>query len=472
MSNLQKIIKSLDREPSSADRKLLEKACKFAEKAYFGIQRLSGEPYLSHTTETALITARLGGDIKTVIAGLLHDATEDGNSSLEEIEKEFGPEIKSIVEGVVELGKIKYRGTKKHVESLRKVISFMATDVRILLVKFADRIHNMHTIRFLKQEKQKRVALETLEIYAPIANRLGMRRIKSELEDLAFENLYPKEYTKVKTLVGNRAKEAAKSLKVFEKELMSKITESGLKEVSISKRVKHLYSTYFKLKKHNMDIEEVNDILALRIITKNIDDCYKILGLLHGNWKPVLQHVRDYIASPKPNGYQSIHTTIFDGNNKMIEVQIRTKDMHEEAEFGIAAHALYVESGKLSSSEEFTKRNRWVAEMIKNQEKGIGEEVLEDFFSTHMFVFTPQGEVIELPEKSTPIDFAFAIHTDVGKQATGARINNKYSALSTELKNGDVVEIETKKNSKPNKKWLDFAKSSEARKKIRNSLNN
>jgi len=472
MSNLQKILKGLEKDISISDKKLLEKAYKFAEKAYSGIKRLSGEPYVSHTTETAIIAAHLGGDVKTVIAGLLHDATEDGNSNLEEIEKEFGKEIRNIVEGVAELGKIKYRGTKKHVESLRKVISFMATDIRVLLVKFADRIHNMSTIKFLKHEKQKRVALETLEIYAPIANRLGMGRIKAELEDLAFENLYNKEYLKTKGLVGHRVKEAERNLKKFEKDLVQKIKEGGIENVSVSKRVKHLYSTYFKLKKHDMDIEEVNDILALRVITKNIEDCYKILGLIHGNWKPLMQHVRDYIASPKPNGYQSIHTTIFDGSNRMIEIQIRTEKMHEEAEFGVAAHAVYVESGKLSNSDEFTKKNRWVSEMIKRQGEALGEEVLEDFFSTHMFVFTPQGEVIELPEKSTPIDFAFAIHTDIGKQATGARINGKYSALSTKLKNGDVVEIETKKNSKPSKKWLDFAKTGEARRKIRSSLKN
>jgi GTP pyrophosphokinase len=451
---------------TEADRVILKKAYDFATVKHKGHTRKSGEPYFNHLFGTALNIAKLGMDTKTIVAGFLHDSIEDTGVQPEEVEKEFGKEVLFLVEGVTKLGKIKYQGTNRYNESMRKLFVAMAQDLRVLIIKLCDRLNNMQTLQYVPKEKQLRIAKETLEIYAPLAYRLGIKSLQRELEDLAFAYVYPKEFDEIKKILKKKKEEVEKHLDNFEKSLKKELAKNGVTEFKMDHRVKSMYSLYKKLEKYKWDVESIYDISALRVTVKEVSDCYRILGIVHGAWRPLPDRIKDYIASPKLNGYRSIHTTIFSGDGGIIEVQIRTEEMHKEAEYGVASHLSY-KTGK--------KTTNWIQEMVEFQ-KEAGDDFLEhakkDFFEERIFVYTPIGDVIDLPKGSTVIDFAYNIHTDVGNQIVGAKINGKFSAITTVLQSGDRVEVETKKNAKPNKKWLENCKTTLAKRRINHYLEN
>jgi len=451
------------------DKAIIEKAYNFAKKAHEGQLRKSGEPYFLHVASTAKNLADLGMSAVVISAGLLHDVLEDADVTEEELKAEFGEEIVELVEGVTKLGTVKYKGIERNVENLRKFFISVAKDLRVLVIKLADRLHNIETLEHVRPDKQKRIALETLEIYAPLANRLSMGRLKGKLEDAAFKFAYPKEYEEVKKLLLDKKDAEEKYLIEVKDKIEELIKESNIKNTKIDYRQKHLYSLWKKLQKYDMDIEKIYDIIALRVMVDSVVDCYHILGLIHGEWTPVPNRIKDYIASPKINGYQSLHTTIFTGTGGIVEIQIRTHEMNEKAENGIAAHFIYKEKNK--NEKTIPKQLEWVNQLHDlNQSKENPETFLKtikmDFFNDRVFIFTPKGDIIDLPEDSSVIDFAYAIHTDVGAHAQGAKVNGKNSSLHTILKNNDIVEIKVNKNANPSSKWLDYAKTTLARKQI------
>lgn len=453
------------------DKNLITKAYDFAKKAHEGQLRKSGEPYFNHVFSTAKNLAELGMKSKTISAGLLHDVIEDTAITEEELKKEFGDEIVSLVNGVTKLGTVRYKGIERKVENLRRFFVSMAEDLRVLTIKLADRLHNIETLEHIRPDKQKRIALETLEIYAPLADRLSMGRLKGRLEDAAFKYAYPKEYEEVKKLLLEKKDAKEKYLIEVKDKLIEKIQEAHIKNTKIDYRQKHLYSLWKKLQKYNMDIGKIYDIIAMRVMVDTVSDCYHILGIIHGEWTPVPNRIKDYIAMPKANGYQSLHTTIFTGTGGIVEIQIRTHAMHEQAENGIAAHFVYKEKGVVKNLDP--KNLEWVNKLTElNQEKDnekpeqFLEKIRMNFFKDRVFVFTPKGDIIDLPEGSSIIDFAYAIHTDIGSHAQGAKVNGKNSSLGTILKTHDIVEIQVNKNTNPSSKWLDHAKTSLARREI------
>lgn len=465
---------SLIQNLKKKDKDLIQKAYDFAQRAHEGQLRKSGEPYFIHVANTALNLADLGMNSVVISAGLLHDVLEDANITKEELGKEFGDEIANLVEGVTKLGTIKYKGIERNVENLRKFFVSVAEDLRVLVIKLADRLHNIETLQYVRPDKQKRIALETLEIYAPLADRLSMGRLKGRLEDAAFKYAYPKEYEKVYQLLLEKKDAKEKYLIEVKDGLNKELKEANIKNAQINYRQKHLYSLWKKLQKYEMDIDKIYDIIAMRVIVNSISDCYHVLGLIHGKWTPLPGRIKDYIASPKINGYQSLHTTIFTGTGGIVEIQIRTNEMHEKAENGIAAHFVYKENEKGVSSEKIIpKEFEWVHklhDLNKQNQEEDPEKYLKtmkmDFFKDRVFIFTPKGDIIDLPEDSSIIDFAYAIHTDLGDHAQGAKINGKNSSLNTKLKTNDIVEIQINKNAHPSSKWLDHAKTSLARKRI------
>jgi GTP pyrophosphokinase len=451
------------------DKTLIEKAYNFASKAHESQLRKSGEPYLVHVANTAKNLAELGMSPVVISAGLLHDVLEDTETTKEELVKEFGEEIVELVEGVTKLGNVRYKGVERNVENLRKFFISVAKDLRVLVIKLADRLHNIETLEHVRPDKQKRIALETLEIYAPLANRLSMGRLKGMLEDAAFKYAYPKEYENVKKLLLEKKDVEEKYLIEVKDKIIEKIKESKIKNTKVDYRQKHLYSLWKKLQKYEMDIGKIYDIIALRVMVDSVVDCYHVLGVIHGEWTPVPNRIKDYISSPKSNGYQSLHTTIFTGTGGIVEIQIRTHDMHEKAENGIAAHFIYKEKDR--ALKVVPKQFDWVKQLHDlNQNQEDPERFLKsikmDFFSDRLFIFTPKGDIIDLPDGSSVIDFAYAIHTDLGDHVQGAKINGKNSALGTRLRNNDIVEIQANKNAHPSSKWLDYAKTSLARKRI------
>ena len=460
-------IMSLNEDLKAKDRILIEKAYNFAQKSHEGQLRKSGDPYFLHVATTGRNLADLGMGSKVISAGLLHDVLEDADVTEEELTKEFGSEIVGMVEGVTKLGKVKYKGIERNVENLRKFFISVAKDLRVLVIKLANRLHNIETLEHVRPDKQKRIALETLEIYAPLANRLSMGRLKGELEDAAFKFAYPKEYEDVKKLLAEKKDAEEKYLIEVKDKIEEKLKEAKIKNYKIDYRQKHLYSLWKKLQRYDMDIEKIYDIIALRVIVNSVVDCYHILGIIHGEWTPVPNRIKDYIASPKTNGYQSLHTTIFTGTGGIVEIQIRTHEMHEKAENGIAAHFMYKEKNTIPKELEWINQ---LHELNTEEKKENPEKFLKtikmDFFNDRVFVFTPKGDIIDLPEDSSVVDFAYAIHTDVGDHTQGAKVNGKNAALNTRLKNNDIVEIQTNKNAKPSSKWLDFTKTSLARKRI------
>ncbi len=466
------------KKPEDKDIKLITRALEFATTAHLGQWRKSGEPYIIHPFNVALILADFGADTQTIVAGLLHDTVEDGGATLEEIEKNFGKTVAFMVDAVTKLGKLRYRGASRHVESLRKLFVAMAEDIRVLIIRLADRLHNVRTLEHVSPDKQKRIAIETLEIYAPLANRLGMWKVKGMLEDSSFAYAYPAEYKQAVTLRKTKGKETIKRLERIYRTLHKHLQERGFGDVLIDYRIKYLYSLYMKLKRKNMDMNEIFDISALRVIVDSVEQCYQILGIIHNLWRPVPGKLKDYVANPKPNGYQSIHTAVFTGDGSIVEIQIRTKEMQREAEYGVASHILYDESGKSKlggSAKSLAKSVRWIQEMIEWQkEVKESDEFLHalksDFMLDRIFVFTPKGDVVELPKGATVLDFAYAIHTDIGDHAAAARVNGKFVSIDTELVNKCTVLIETKKTTQPSAKWVEYAKTSFAKRHIKNIL--
>ncbi len=455
------------------DKALIEKAYFFAQKAHNSQKRKSGEPYFTHVFETAKNLALFRMDVKSIIAGLLHDVLEDTETTEEKLTEEFGEEIVTLVNGVTKLGELKYHGQERHAESLRKFFIAVADDVRVLIIKLADRLHNIKTLKYVDIEKQKRIALETIEIHARLANRIGMGKLKGELEDAAFPFAYPKEYAEIKKLLETKTEDNKEELSIFTNQLRKELISQKIHIIEISQRSKHKYSLWLKLKRYNMDIDKIYDIIALRIIVDDIENCYRVLGIIHGKWKPVPGRVKDYIANKKPNGYQSLHTTIFTGNGGTIEAQIRTQDMHAEAAYGIAAHFVYKENKKNKSLKKnklfLNEQLKEMKDTVKKPTKFV-EDLKMDIFRDRIFVFTPKGDVVDLPDESSAIDFAYAIHSDIGDHIRGIKINGKIAPLHTKLRNNDIVYIQVNKKSHPSSKWLEYTKTTLARKHINNYL--
>jgi len=457
-----------------ADLTMLKLAYEFAQKAHLSQKRKNGEPYIQHCLHTAFVLAQIKADLDTVIAGMLHDIPEDTEYGLIEIEKNFGKEVAGLVEGITKLSKIKYRGIERYRESLRKTFLAMAHDLRVILIKFADRLHNLRTLDSLPPEKRLRIAQETLEIYAPIAGLLGIWRLKWQMEDICFKYLYPEDYKKLEYKYEVEKKfEHNQYIQRVKNILGAKLKEAGI-DYEISSRFKHLYSIWLKMQKKERKFDEIYDVFALRIIVPDIADCYKTLGIIHSLWKPKPSRFKDYIAVPKPNGYRALHTTVFGPEGKATEFQIRTREMDEEAKYGIAAHWYY--KNKKGSEDDLRRQPAWIKEVLKIQRQTENahdfiKQIKFDVFRDHIFVFSPKGDVFDLPDGATPIDFAYAVHTDIGNQAAGALVNDKIATLDQPLKNGDLVEIITEKKRKgPNRDWLKFVKTSNARDKIRQHL--
>ncbi|OGH60170.1 MAG: hypothetical protein A2725_04660 [Candidatus Magasanikbacteria bacterium RIFCSPHIGHO2_01_FULL_33_34] len=467
---IQSLIDKIMTYSPESDLDMVRLAFNFADDAHRGQFRKSKEPYIVHPLAAAHILADMRIDPIIITATLLHDVPEDTHVTLKEIEDNFGSEIKNMVEGITKLGKLKYRGVERYIENLRKMFIAMAEDIRVMIIKFADRIHNLQTLDALPPQKRYRIALESLEIYAPIANRLGMAEMKGQLEDLAFRHVYPKEYERVKKLMDEKLRGKEKSLEGVENISKAELIKSNIEVIDLKGRSKRLYSFYKKLLRKENDITKVYDVIAIRVIVSNIADCYATLGILHNIWKPLKGRIKDYISQPKPNGYQSLHTTVFDDQGDLIEFQIRTLEMHDEAEYGVAAHWHYDERGSRLPAKEIL----WVKELAEIQKDILNklsdlEEIKVDFLQSRIFVFTPKGDVIDLPEDATPVDFAYHIHTDIGKKCNGVRINEKMARLDTPLRNGDVVDIIVDKNRKgPNQDWLSFVKTHTAKNHIKN----
>ena len=472
---------------SGSDAKLIERAFDFAKEAHQGQKRASGEDYIQHPLGVAQILKEMRLDSQTIAAGFLHDLPDDTKKTLQDIEKEFGKDVAFLVEGVSKLGKLRYPKDGLEIkpaaerlenpidlkaENLRKMFFAMAQDIRVILIKLADRLHNMETLGSLPPEKRKRIALETMEIFAPLASRLGMGDVKGRLEDLAFPYVYPREYEWLMENFKERYREREKYLERVRPVLEKILREGKIKPADIHFRAKHYWSLYQKLSKHEMDFDKIYDLVALRVIVSDVKDCYRTLGVIHKSWKPLLGRIKDYIALPKPNGYQALHTTLFCIEGKITEIQVKTKEMHQEAENGIAAHWAAKEGVDLKTQK---RRFAWVTQ-LSDWQKGVAnpKEYLDglkiDFFKKRIFVFTPMGDVIDLPEGATPIDFAYAVHTEIGNKCYGAKVNGKMTTLSGSLKNGDVVEIVIDKKRRPSQHWLTFAKTNLAKSKIRDEL--
>lgn len=471
----------------SSDPVLVENAFRVAQEAHKEQKRSSGEDYIWHPLGVAQTLSKMKLDPKTIAAGLLHDVPDDTKVTLEDIEKQFGKEVAFLVNGVSKLGKLRYPKEELEVksidqrleepidlraENLRKMFFAMAEDLRVIFIKLADRLNNMETLDALPPQKRQRIALETLEIFAPLANRLGMGEVKGQLEDLAFPHLYPREFDTLKQLVKDKYKNRQSYLEKVKPVLLSMLAKENIKPIDVHTRAKHYWSLYQKLIGHEMNIEKIYDLVALRVIVDDVKTCYQILGIIHNNWKPLPGRIKDYIAFPKPNGYKALHTTCFCLDGIIIEIQIKTKEMHDEAEKGICAHWAAKEKIDLKNQE---KRFSWVKQLRDWQKDTVGSKeffdgLKIDFFRNRIFVFTPQGDVIDLPESATPVDFAYAVHSEVGNKCSGAKVNGKISPLSHPLKNGDLVEIITDKNRKPARDWLEFVKTSLARARIKEWL--
>ncbi|TSO26407.1 bifunctional (p)ppGpp synthetase/guanosine-3',5'-bis(diphosphate) 3'-pyrophosphohydrolase [Lactobacillus sp. LL6] len=451
----------------------VEKAYEYANNAHSGQTRASGQPYIIHPTQVAGTLANLGLDPDTIAAGFLHDTVEDTPVTNDDIKKEFGEDVAFIVDGVTKLNKYQYKSHQEFLaENHRKMLIAMAKDLRVIMVKLADRLHNMHTLQHLRPDKQRRISSETMDIYAPLADRLGIGTIKWELEDMSFHYLNPEAYYRIVSLMD--VKRSQRESYISDAISVMKNTLDGLGiKYEIYGRPKHIYSIYKKMVNKHKDFDEIYDLLAVRVIVKTVRDCYAVLGAVHTEWKPMPGRFKDYIAVPKVNGYQSLHTTIIGPGGKPLEIQIRTEQMHEVAEYGVAAHWAYkrgnFEGVKESTSGEKLDMVREILE-LKDETKDAGEfmkSVKSDIFSDRVYVFTPRGEVYELPKGSVTLDFAYAIHTQVGTHAVGAKVNNKLVPLDYKLKNGDVIEIMTQTNAAPSRDWVDIVKTSRARNKVK-----
>ncbi len=455
----------------NADLELLEEVYRFAEDLHKGQVRKSGEAYIIHPLSVALILAELGMDEKAVAAGLLHDVAEDTRCKQNCLENNFGEEVTFLVNGVTKLSKLECSSKEeRQLESYRKMFLSMAEDVRVVMIKLADRLHNMRTLKYQSPEKQKSIAQETLEIYAPIANRLGISKVKWELEDLCLRYLEPEKFYELVERISMKRDEREEYIQEIIERLHRELDKVGI-QADISGRPKHFYSIYNKMKKQNKDLDELYDLIAVRLLVDSVKDCYAALGIVHTLWRPIPMRFKDYIAMPKPNMYQSLHTTVIGPNGDPFEIQIRTYEMHHTAEYGIAAHWIYKESGGSEISKDSTQLS-WLEQIKEMQNeardnKDFLNSVKIDLFSDTVFVFSPKGEVYELPAGSGPLDFAYKVHSGVGNSCVGAKVNKKIVPLNYQLKNGDIVEILTSKQAKPSLDWVNQCKTSQARNKIR-----
>lgn len=460
---------------------IIAKAYEFAKRAHEGQRRVSGELYFNHCVATAQNLLDWQLDEPTIASGLLHDIIEDTNVTLEEVKNIFGEEVAFLVNGVTKLGHIKYRGRKAQAETLRKMVLAMAEDLRVVLIKLSDRRHNMQTLKVLPPQKQKRIAQETMEIYSPLAYRLGMQRLSGELEDLAFPYIYPREYRWLIENVADRYEQREKYLRKIQPVVEKALKESGVTPLAVNFRAKRYASLYKKLLRYDMDLDKIHDLVAFRLVLGSVEDCYAALGVIHKLWPPIPGRIKDYIAMPKPNGYRSLHTTVLCEDQKIVEFQIRTKEMHGEAENGIAAHWAYEQ---IKGTKDYAERRAataskretaWVEQLRAWQNdftdpKEFIESIKIDFFKDRIFAITPKGEVLDLPHGATPIDFAYAIHTDIGNQCVGAKVNGKIVSLDYKLHSQDIVDIITQKGKKPSAAWLEIATTGNAKNKIRSAM--
>lgn len=468
----QKLLDTIHSYQPEASCDDVKKAYHLADEAHKEQHRVSGESYILHPLAVAQILAEMKIDTTTITAAILHDVVEDTVYSLEDIKNLFGNEVAFLVDGVTKLSRIDYRTKEdQQLSSMRKMFLAMAKDVRVVVIKLADRLHNMRTLRYMRSDKQKRIAQETLEIFAPLAHRLGIFNIKWELEDLSFRYLEPDKYYDLVDQMKQKRHVREEIINEAIEILRKSLTESHIK-FEINGRPKHFYSIYKKMKKDNRDLSQVYDLYAIRIIVDSVKDCYGVLGIVHSLWKPLPYRFKDYIAMPKPNNYQSLHTTVIGTRGQPVEIQIRTWEMHRVAEYGVAAHWRYKEGHANAGKNEFDEKMGWLRNLLEWQDTSNPQEFVNalklDAFSDEVFVFTPRGDVIDLPQGAIPIDFAYRIHTDVGHRCVGAKVNGKIVPLDYALKNGDIVEVITSKVGKPSLDWLKIVGSSESRSKIRN----
>jgi GTP pyrophosphokinase len=474
MIRFEDLAQKVEKYHSGANLDLLRKAYAFSAREHKGQVRQSGEPYLSHPLEVANILAEMKLDVVSVSVGLLHDVIEDTLTTLDNIRDIFGQEVADIVDGVTKISKIQFSSKQeKQAENFRKLLMAMVDDVRVILVKLADRLHNMRTLKYLPPEKQKLIAQETLDIYAPIAHRLGMAKVRAELEDLAFRYLDPVAYNNVVAQIRKKKKYSDSFIAEVTKEIHEKLQEHDIR-AEIESRIKRIYSIYNKMRRQRITVDQVYDFIALRILTESVRDCYTVLGIVNNLWSPVPGRIKDYIAMPRANLYQSLHTTVIGKNGQPFEVQIRTRDMHRIAEEGIAAHWKYKE-GKFEEEQD-DQRFAWLRHLLEwQQEVKDPQQFLSDLkidlYPDEVYIFTPKGDVITLPRNATPVDFAYAIHTEVGHRCTGAKVNGRLVPLKYKLKNGEICEIITGADPKPSRDWLAFVKTSRARNRIRHWIN-
>jgi len=462
---------ALERHAERLDLELIDRALRFSASAHRGQKRMSGEEFVSHSIAVATILIGQFLDSTSIAAALLHDVVEDADVRGEEIAQEFGPEVAGLVDGLTKIAHLTFRSTaEEQVENYRKLLLSIAKDARVIIIKLADRLHNMRTLEHLAAEKRARIATETREIYAPLAHRFGMAGVKAELEDLAFKFLEPEEYQALAGQVAGKRTEREAMIAALQAPLLSELRQAGIADVEVAGRPKHLWSIWQKMRKRNTPFEAIYDMMALRVIVRTVPDCYHVLGVIHHNWTPLQERFKDYIANPKSNGYQSLHTTIFGPNGQLYEVQIRTHEMHRTAEYGIAAHWLY--KTKQVRPDELDQHFGWFRQLLElQQDTHSPEEFLEflkvDLYQDEIFVFTPQGDVKRLPKGATAIDFAFHVHTEVGTRCQGSKINGRIAPLHRELKNGDTVEILTSPQARPSRDWLQHVQTGRARHKIK-----
>jgi GTP pyrophosphokinase len=474
MIRFEDLVEKVRSYSPEADLELLRRAYVFSAFEHKGQVRHSGEPYMVHPLEVADFLADLRLDAVAVAAGLLHDVVEDTLTTIERIRELFGPEVAHVVEGVTKISAITFSSSEeRQAENFRKMLLAMVDDIRVILVKLADRLHNMRTLRHLPEERRIRIAQETLDIYAPIANRLGMSKVKNELEELSFKYLEPRYYEALRAKVEGRRRATEGLIEELTRTLTQKLQEAQVPIVQLDGRIKRLYSIAQKLKRQNIELEQVYDLVALRVVTRSVRDCYAALGIIHNTWSPVPGRIKDFIAMPRPNGYQSLHTSVISEKGLPFEVQIRTEEMHEQAEEGIAAHWKYKE-GRVGDQRD-ERYFQWLRQLLEwQQEIRDPQEFIHnlkiDLYPEEVYIFTPRGEVKALPRGATPVDFAYAIHTDVGHKCVGARVNGKMVPLRTRLKNGDIVEIVTAAGHAPSRDWLNFVVTSRARNKIRHAV--
>jgi GTP diphosphokinase / guanosine-3',5'-bis(diphosphate) 3'-diphosphatase len=456
------------------DLELIARAYRFSEAAHVGQKRASGEDYLAHCVEVTAILAELHLDTFSLSAGLIHDTVEDTDVTLEDVREMFGQEIATIVDGVTKIGKVQFRSsTEQQVENYRKLLLSMAQDARVITIKLADRLHNMRTLEHLRTDKRRRIALETREIYAPLAHRLGMAQIRWELEDLAFKHLEVDAYRDLAKKIADRRREREEQIEALRAPLADELRNAGI-PCEVYGRPKHLWSIHRKMVQRGRPYDEIYDLMAIRVVTDNIANCYHALGIIHNKWTPLQERFHDYIATPKSNLYRSLHTTIFGPGGRLYEIQIRTHEMHRTAEYGIAAHWRYKE-GEDRALNKVDETLSWFRQVLEwQQDTGDPEEFMDalriDLFQDEIFVFTPKGDVKQLPKGATPIDFAFAVHTEVGLRCSSAKINGRIAPLARELKNGDTVEVMTDARQRPSRDWLAFVKTARARQKIRHFI--